>query len=381
MSLTRVIVDLDALKSNLELVRHRVGNDVGIIAVVKSDAYGLGAIEVARTLASCGVEYMAVGCVDEACELRQSGIETPILVIGIITEDEISAALECDISLTLVSLPFAERLHQMAMAARKVVKVHCNVDTGMGRIGFDPQTTATQLGELVRFSNIDIEGVYTHLVQAHIKGDAFTRSQLKTFKSVLKQIDKLGIPYEFTHVANSAAIFNSYDAGSFDAVRPGLVLYGAMPDISMDSPAGLRDVVRVESRISFLKHVPAATPIGYGKTYVTESPTLIATVPAGYANGIPYGLSNRGSVLIRGHRCPIVGTVTMEQIMVDVGGVPDVAVGDVVTIIGSDGDETVRIEDIAQTAGIVPHAVLTGFGTRIKRVYKGGETTTLARND
>jgi alanine racemase len=365
---TSITIDINALVNNLTVIRRHAGEGTLVIAVVKSDAYGLGALRVAKALAAHGVDYLAVARVDEACELREDGIETPILVLGTLTEDEIPAALECDIALTLVSLPFAERLYQMAMAAHKVVKVHCNIDTGMGRLGFDPETAADQLGELVRFSNIDIEGVYTHLVQAHLDKDEFTELQLKKFRHTLKQIDKLGIPYEMTHVANSAGILN-YETASFDAVRPGLMLYGVLPDSSMERPAALRDVLRFESTISFLKRVPAGTSVGYGRTYVASSPTAIATVPVGYADGVPYGMSNSGEVLVRGRRCPIVGTVTMEHTMVDVGGVPDVAVADVVTIIGTDGDETVRVEEIAAIAGIVPHAVLTGLSSRLKRVY------------
>lgn len=372
---TSITVNLSAITHNLRLVRKIIGQGVGVIAVVKSDAYSLGAVPIADALESQSVDYLGVARIEEACELRKAGIETPILVLGTLTEQEIPIALECDVTLTLVSLPFAERLYQMAMAAQKVVKVHCDIDTGMGRIGFDPDTAAGQLGELVKFSNIDIEGVYTHLVEAEIEKDAFTHSQIKKFRRTLNQIDDMGIPYEMTHVANSAGILN-YETARFDAVRPGLLLYGVTPHIAMEPPAGLRQVLRFESKIAFLKRVPADTPVGYGRTYVTPAPTAIATIPVGYADGIPLALSNKGEVLVRGKRCPIIGSVTMEHTMIDVGGVPEVAVDDTVTIVGDDGDMSIRIEDIANKAGMVPHAVMTGLSPRVKHVYTGDASST-----
>jgi len=365
---TRLTVDLGAVRHNLGVVRRLAGEQKQVIAVVKSDGYGLGAVPVARALAFARVEYLAVSRLAEAVELRDAGITTPILLLGALTEEEIPAALSHDLSMTLVSLSFAERLHRMAMDAQKVIRVHCNVDTGMGRLGLDPDSAADQLGQLVRFSTIDIEGVYTHLAQAHIENDPFTLAQIKRFRSTLKQIDKIGIPYEITHAANSAGVLNYPDA-LFDAVRPGMFLYGVVPHSGMNRPADLMDVVRFESRVVFLKRVSADTPLGYDCTYVTPAPTTVATVPVGYADGIPYSLSNKGSVLIRGRRCPILGTVTMDHIIVDVGGVPDVEVNDIVTIVGSDGDETVRIEEIAATADTIPYAALTSFSQRVPRVY------------
>jgi len=365
---SRLIIDLGAVANNLNVVRRHVGRATAVIAVVKADGYGLGMVPIARTLAAHGVEYLAVARLENAVQLRDAGITTPSLVLGTLTEHEIPAALAHDLSLTLVSLPFAERLHEAAMDAQKVVKVHCNIDTGMGRLGFDPDTAANQLGQLARFSTIDIEGVYTHLVQAHLARDPFTQSQLKKFRTALKQIDAVGSPYEIAHAANSAAILN-YPAARFDAVRPGILMYGVMPDTSMERPSELRDVVRYESRVVFLKRVPAGTPIGYGRTYVTPAPTTVATVPAGYADGIPYSLSNKGTVLVGGRRCPILGSVTMDHIMVDATGVPDVAVNDVVTIIGTDGDQRIGVEEVASVAGTIPYAVLTGLSPRLPRVY------------
>jgi len=365
---TRLTVDLGAVRHNLGVVRRLAGEQRSVIAVVKSDGYGLGAVPIARALAAEGVEYLAVSRLGEAAELRDAGVTTPILLLGALTEEEIPAALSRDLSMTLVSLSFAERLHRTAMDAQKVIKVHCDVDTGMGRLGFDPDTAADQLGQLVRFSTIDIEGVYTHLAQAHLETDPFTLSQIRRFRSTLKQIDKIGIPYEITHAANSAGTLN-YPEARFDAVRPGMFLYGIVPHTDMSGPADLLDVVRFESRVVFLKRVSADTPLGYDCTYVTSAPTTVATVPVGYADGIPYSLSNKGFVLIRGRRCPILGTVTMDHIMVDVGSVPDVEVNDIVTIIGSDGDETVRIEEIAAAADTIPYRVLTGFSRRVPHVY------------
>jgi len=376
---TRVVVDLDAIAHNLGVVRRYAGETQSVIAVVKSDAYGLGAVPVARRLSAEGVEYLAVSRLEEAVDLRDAGIKIPILLLGALTEAEIPTALARDMTVSLASLSFAERLHRTAMDTQKVIRVHCNIDTGMGRLGLDPDTAADQLAQLVRFSTIDIEGVYTHLVQAHIPRDSFTVEQIKRFRSILKQIDKIGIPYEMTHAANSAGVLN-YPDSKLHAVRPGILLYGVLPDIAMDRPENLHEVVRLESRVVFLKQVAAGTSIGYGRTYIAPSPTTVATVPVGYTDGLPYSLSNTGSVLVRGRRCPIIGTVTMDHIMVDVGSVPEVAIDDVVTVIGTDGDETIRVEDIASAAAnTIPYAVLTGISPRLPHTYLG-ETETRAES-
>lgn len=368
LALSKAMVDLNAYAHNLSVVRRMIPKECRIMAVVKADAYGHGAVPVARRAMAEGAAMLGVATVPEAIELRQAGIGAPILVLLQPAEDALGAAVEYDLRLSLCDVHVAERLGELARRANKVVPVHCKVDTGMGRQGFSPDTAVDEMRHLTRISHIDIEGVSTHFAMADASGDEFTTTQIKTLKHLLRQLDKEGIPYEMVHAANSAAIVNAPGA-AFDMVRPGIMTYGAWPTDKRPDSSPLLPVLRWETKITVLKELPPNWGVGYGRTYVTRERMVAAVLPVGYRDGYRRHLSNNADVLIRGKRCPVRGLVSMDQIVVDVTGVPGVAVGDTATLIGSDGQETILVEELAERAGTIANEILTGIGPRVERVY------------
>jgi len=304
---------------------------------------------------------LAVANVGEAVELRESGIEAPILVLTSPPEDALAAVVEHDLRLTISDVRAAERVGELARRANKVVPVHCKIDTGMGRQGFSMDTAVNDLLHLTRVSHIDIEGICTHFPVADLPRDPFTSNQIKAFKQVLNQLDKDGIPYEMAHAANSAGILY-HPSSVFDMVRPGLITYGAWPAEPPPSPASFRPVLRWESEVALVRDLPSRHSIGYGRTYITQSPMRVAVVPVGYADGYKYTLANRADVLVRGKRCPVRGRISMDQIVVDITRLDTVVCGDTV-------ESAITVEELARHAATVPHDICTGIGWRAERVY------------
>jgi len=262
----------------------------------------------------------------------------------------------------------AETLGEMAHRTNRVVRVHCQVDSGMGRQGFNLETAAQDIQFLTRISHIDIEGIATHFPSAEKPDEPFTYNQIKQFKQVLKQLDKQGIPYEMAHAANSAAIVN-YAGSIFDLVRPGLMTYGVWPSTAPVVPGMIRPVLRWETRVTQVRYLEPGSSVSYGRTYTTSARMRAAMLPIGYADGYKHSLSNKAHVLIRGQRCPVRGNICMDQTVVDVSGLEEVRTGDVVTLLGSDGSELVTAEELARLAGTIPYEILTGIGTRVPRDY------------
>lgn len=365
---TRAIVDLGAIAHNLRMIRRSVERRVKILGVVKSDAYGHGLVEVARVLAKEGVDMLGVGDVWEGSALRAAGITKPILVLSVIPEALIPKAVDSELILTVASLGFAEQAASVASSKGRLVKVHCTIDTGMGRIGFQPDSAADQIAAIMRYSNLDIEGISTHFPRAGAERDQFTVSQIKVFKSIVKQLGDRGVPFELTHASNSAGLLN-YPAAAFDMVRPGILLYGVAPTAALRGKLDLRPAMRFETMVLFVKSVPGGTPLSYDHTYATASATVIATLPVGYAHGFDLLLSNAAEVIVNGHRAPVVGRVCMDQTLVDVGGIPGVAVGDKVTLIGRDGNQSISAEELAEKAHTIPYDIITRVGTMAHREY------------
>ncbi len=266
----------------------------------------------------------------------------------------------------------AEAMGALAHEANRVAPVHCKVDTGMGRQGMALDNALETIQYISRLTHIDIQGVCTHFPCADIVEDPFSYGQIKAFKQLIKQIDKLGVPYEMAHAANSAAIVN-YRESVFDAVRPGLITYGVWPSEASANQTLLKRVLRWETTVVQTRVIKAGDTIGYGRAYTCHGPTKTAVLPVGYADGYKYQLSNKADVLIRGQRCPVRGAVSMDQIVVDVSALPEVSCGDMATLIGADGDETITVEELAQRAGTIPYDMLTGIGPRVRRVYVGQE--------
>lgn len=366
---SRVVVDLDAYAHNLTVVRNLIPRECRIMAVVKANAYGHGAVPIAERAIAEGCSMLGVATVNEGIELRNAGITAPVLVLMQPPQGQIAAAVEHNLRLCVSDVQTCERIGELARKANKVTPVHCKIDTGMGRQGFDSERAATDLLFLTRISHIDIEGVATHFPTADNARDPFTANQIRTFRQFLKRLEKEGIPFEVTHAANSAAIVN-HTASAFDMVRPGLMTYGVWPNNDKPLELRLRPVLRWEAQIIILRELQAGQSVGYGRTYTAPQAMRAAILPVGYADGYKYALSNRGEVLIHGVRCPVRGSVSMDQIVVDVTHVPEAAVGDAAVLIGREGDEIITAEELAQQAETIPYDILTGIGPRVVRTYK-----------
>ncbi|MCP4644457.1 MAG: alanine racemase [bacterium] len=366
---SRAIVDLGAYSHNLDLVKEMLPAGCTTMPVVKANAYGHGAVRLAQRAVDHGATMFAVATIDEALELRANGVDGEILLLLTPHDDGLPLVVEHNLRVMVSEVAVAERLGELARRANKVVPIHCKIDTGMGRQGFDPDSAVADLLHITRVSHVDIEAVVTHLAVADESRNPFTTNQIKLFKQVLRQLEKEGVPYEMVHAANSAAVVNHPSACAFDMVRPGLITYGVWPTDTPPVPTPLRPVLRWEAKVIMVKYLPAGTSIGYGRTYTAKQRTRTAVVPVGYADGYRFTLSNRADVLIRGTRCPVRGRVSMDQIVVDVTHLPSVTVGDTATLIGADGSETITVAELAEKAGTIPYDILTGIGPRVPRVY------------
>ncbi len=366
--MSKVIIDLDAYRHNLQVVRNLVGSYIRIIAVVKANAYGHGLVPIAKCAERWGVNMLAVANIEEGITLRQNGIKIPILVLLQPYDDELSAIIEYQITPLLSEIDIAKRLSEIATRAKVNVPIHCKIDTGMGRQGFNVDTVVTDMKSIIHFPHIDIEGIATHFPCADEKNDAFTLNQIRVFSRLLNDFEREGIPYEFAHSANSPAIIN-YPKSYLDAVRPGLMSYGIWPVKEKTERMVLKPVLRWETKITQVRSVRAGSTIGYGKTFTASRDMDIAILPVGYADGYRTQLSNKGEVLIHGTRCPVRGNVSMDQVVVEIRTSHPVKRGDTAVIIGKDGNEEIHAEEVAERAGTIVYDILTGIGPRVLRTY------------
>jgi alanine racemase len=361
-------VNTAAYRHNIGVVRQHAGDDCGIIAVVKSDAYGLGMVPMAQRALAENVDMLAVASVAEGMELREHYPETPILVLVQPSYGELSDAVHGDLRITISDYATAERLGLLASKSKKIMAIHCEIDTGMGRQGFSLEEAPKAMLKITRISNVDIEAIYTHFPSADDPDDPFTSNQIKSFRGLLTQLSKDGIPYEFSHAANSAGILLQQNA-AFDMVRPGIMTYGVWPTNKVPDDSPLLPVIQWESTLVLIKNLPGGVGINYGRTYKTLKPIRTGIIPVGYADGYSHALSNNADVLIRGTRCPVLGAVTMNQLVVDLSAVPHAAVGDTVVLIGEDDGERISVEELAERADTIGYEILTGISARIPRVY------------
>lgn len=365
---SRAIIDLDAYAHNLGVVRAMTPNECRIMAVVKSDAYGHGITRIAERAVREKAAMLGVATIEEAITLRERGITAPILVMIEPDAGSVAAATEFDLRLMISDVAIAEKIGEQARRANRVVPVHCKVDTGMGRQGFDIDTAADEMLFLTRISHIDIEGIATHFPRADDARDALTANQIRAFRAFLKTIDKRGIPYEMAHASNSAGIVN-FPSGAFDMVRPGLMTYGVWPSQGDAVSPQLRPVLRWETKVRLIRTLKPGATIGYGNTFTARTTIRVALLPCGYADGYMHALGNRAEVLIRGQRCRVRGAVSMDQILVDVSHIPDASVDDTAVLIGKSGAETISAEELAVRADTIPYEILTRIGPRVERVY------------
>ncbi|HUU50065.1 MAG TPA: alanine racemase [Nitrospinota bacterium] len=365
---TFVEIDLDAFKENLLKVRAKVGSGIKILAVVKADAYGHGAFLLSKKALEVGADMLGVTIVEEGIELREKGIDAPILVMGGALENQVKYIIDYNLSFVLFSRRIADLLSSKAKEKGKVVKVHIKIDTGMRRLGI-PCNEAVEFIKRIRdLQGIDIEGILTHLSCADEIKSGFTDTQLSSFNKVLKEIDSIGLKVPLIHAANSAAIIN-YPESYFSMVRPGIMLYGSCPG-EKKRDIELKPVMAWKTRIIDISKVGKGEGIGYGQRYFTKRKSTIATLPVGYTDGYSRLLSNKGKVIIHGKKVPIVGTICMDMCMVDVSDIPNAKVGDEVVLMGRQENEKITAEEIADLMNTISYEVFCKVSKRVPRVYK-----------
>ncbi len=369
--LTWAEVDLDAIAENTRAMKRWVGEEVEIIAVVKANAYGHGAVPVARTVLAAGASRLAVHRLHEGIALRRAGIEAPILVMAPLLPAQAPEVVRWRLTPTL-SLPEAARaLDAAARAAGRPIPVHVEVDTGMGRAGISPEEVLPFLRALQEMEGLVLEGLYTHFATADESDPGFAMHQLRRFEAVIATLEAGGIRVPLRHTANSAAAMR-FRSAHFEAVRPGLALYGIRPSPEWEPPFPLRPALTLKSRVVRVWTLAPGESVGYGRTFIADRESRMALVPIGYGDGYLRSLSNRGAVLIRGRRAPVRGRVSMDQIVVEVTGIPDVAVGEEVVILGRQGEAEIRAEDLAAWAGTIHYEITTLISPRVPRIYRSG---------
>jgi alanine racemase len=361
-------IDLDALAHNLTCVRGRLGA-AGLLAVVKADAYGHGAVPVARRLEREGVEWFGVALPEEGLELREAGLRTPILILGGFAPAQADMILAHDLTPALFRREQAEALRDAATRRRVVAKAQVKIDTGMGRLGVPAAGVAELAATLAGMPAIDITGAFSHLAAADEPGDPYTAQQLQTFLRSVNVLREHGLRPELLHLANSPAILD-HRATWMTLARPGLLLYGYNPN-PRATPMPVRPVLTLKSRLIDVRDVPVGGTVGYGRTWRASIPSRIATLGIGYADGLPRAASNRGQVLVRGRRVPMAGRVSMDLTTIDITAVPEAGLGDVAILIGRQGGDALGADALASAAGTIPWEILARLGPRVPRVVLG----------
>lgn len=369
---TRIVVDLDVLGGNLRAIREKVG--VPVMAIVKANAYGHGLVPVAHHLQAQGVEQLGVAFVEEGMALRRAGITVPILVLGGILGRQVGQLIQHDLEITVSSLDKLRKVEAAAERLGRKAVVHLKIDTGMERIGVHSYSCGPMIEAAVASSWCTVKGVYSHLACADDPTSAMTALQLERFLEACAHFERIGAPMPIRHLANSGGVLH-YPETWLDMVRPGIMLYGVLPDPGAHRTVDVKPALSLISQVVYFKTVLAGHPVGYGATWAPPHDTHVVTVPIGYGDGYPRALSNRGEVLIRGHRRPIVGRLCMDQFMVDLGPDGSAYVEDDVVLIGTQGGETISVEDVAKRAGTIGYEILTRLNERVPREYVGGPAT------
>jgi alanine racemase len=367
---SRIVVDLAAIAGNLRAIRARVQRPV--MAIVKANAYGHGLVAVARQLQAHGVERLGVAFVEEGIALRRAGITVPILVLGGIYAPQVGEYLRHDLEITVSSLDKLRQVEAAAQALARRARIHLKIDTGMERIGVHSYSCAPFIEAALASRWCEIVGIYSHLACADDPDSGMTALQLERFAEACAHFPRLGVPMPLRHLANSGGVLH-FPQTWLDLVRPGLILYGASPDPAARMDPALRPALALHSRVVYFKVVRAGRSVSYGATWTAPADTRVITVPLGYGDGYPRALSNRGQVLVRGVRRPIVGRICMDQFMVDLGPDGTAYNEDEVVLIGRQGGAAITVEELAAQAGTIPYELLTGLNERIPRRYLGAD--------
>ncbi|MGL5206071.1 MAG: alanine racemase [Acidaminococcaceae bacterium] len=358
-------IDLDAIAHNIKEAKKKINANTKLCAVVKADAYGHGAVPVAKAALTAGADFLAVALLQEAIELRQAAINAPILILGALQEECAEETVSNEISQSLFTLRSAELLSAAAVKLGKKAKVHLAIETGMNRIGIVPEQAGAFAAEVSSLPGIEIEGVFSHFALADARDKTFCREQYAKFQKALFQIEERKIAIPIKHISNSATI-SELPEMQLDMVRQGITLYGLWPSEDVERCLDYQPVMKLKAKITFVKQIESGETVGYGRTFKADRPTKVATLPLGYADGISRKVSNKGYVLLKGKKAPIVGRVCMDQFMIDVTDIENVEIGDEVLIFGS---KELSADNVAEWTETISYEVLCAVSNRIPRVY------------
>ncbi len=364
-------IDLDAIDYNFEMMYKNIHEGTKMIAVLKTDGYGHGAIPIAELLEEKSYVWgYAAATLEEAVIMRNHGMKKPIIVLGCIFPDQWEAMIKNEVRMAMYSTDIAKEVSDLAESMGKKAFIHIKLDTGMARLGFQiNEESIDEIEKISKYPGLKLEGMFTHFAKADETDKAFTDKQIENYCYIQNELKARGITFDYYHCSNSAGIIDLPRA-NMDLVRAGISIYGMYPSEEVvKENVPLKPAMELISRVAYVKTVPAGTPVSYGGTYVTDMETRIATIPVGYGDGYPRSLSNKGYVLIHGQKAPILGRVCMDQFMVDVTEIPDVKFGDIVTLVGTNGEETLPVEALSDLSGRFNYEFVCDLGKRIPREY------------
>ena len=368
--LTRAEVDLSAITDNIKAIRARVGRGVKIMPAVKANAYGHGAIQVSRACLDAGADVLCVARVEEGIELREAGIDAPILILGCCAPEAAGEIVRHDMVSAVCDSDFARALSDAALAQKKKASAHVKIDTGMGRIGAPAERAMDLTRLLLTLPGLTVDGLFTHFPSSDEPDRSFTVAQIAALEKIIAGLDRHGIRIPIVHASNSGGIL-AFPEADFDAVRPGITIYGHYPSPEVPKAIAIREALTLRTRIVFLKQAGPGATISYGRTHTLKRESMVATLPVGYADGYSRLLSNQGEAAVRGRRVPVIGRVCMDQIMIDVTDVRDVKVGDEVVLYGG-GCDYLSVSILAEKIGTIPYEVLCNISPRVPRTYVTG---------
>ena len=357
-------IELDGRQLSIALTGKIIPSTTYFMAVVKANAYGHGVVAVSRAAMEAKANYLAVANLKEALELREAGTQLPILILTESPTSVMDEIVHHRLTQTVYSFAEAKALSDESLRREKKSSIHIKIDTGMGRVGVAPSEAIALYNKISSLPNLMIEGIFTHFAKAEEHADSYTAQQFDKFKSVISRLDKITLK----HAANSAATL-FHPNTHLDMVRVGLMMYGLYPAGGMHRSISLRPALSFKTRVVYLKRIPAGSSLSYGGTHVTSKETTIATLPVGYADGYSRGLGNKGQVLIKGKRYPVVGAVSMDMILVDIGN-SKIDIGEEVAIIGTQGLESITVDELARLDSTISYEIICGIGKRVPRVYR-----------
>ena len=363
---TWIEINLDRLRANLEVIKNRIRPTDHVMAVIKANAYGHGMSDIALALKN-QVSFFGVSSVEEALRLQSQGITTPVFLFGALLKSEIPLVIKDGIHLSVSSYEEAEEMSRLSIEQGRVTPIHVKVDTGMGRLGIPLGDAIKVIERMVDLRGVFMEGIYTHFPSAELK-DGFTERQIQDFTLLIKALETKNIRFKYRHAANSAGIFNAPNEW-LNLVRPGLMLYGLYPGESLRAEASVNPVLSFKSRILLIKRLMPGQSVGYGRTFMADQPTFIATIGAGYSHGYPVAASGKSFVIYNGQRYPVAGRVSMDYLAINLGDTR-AKVGDEVTMIGEDSEAAVTAEELATITGTIPYEIVTRLPSSLPRVYR-----------